>query len=124
MFECECRAVGCNLAASLEPLAYRENVVSLSLFCWHYFGSCSSEPTELVPITYSHERPTRYCNSLHDFSVTIPTYYKDAYAKSFFPYAARLKNYLPVKCFPMTYDLNHFQSRIKPVFSCRHSFIH
>ena len=29
MFECECRAVGCNLAASLAPLAYRENVVKV-----------------------------------------------------------------------------------------------
>ena len=34
-----CRIVGPSLAASLEPLAHRQNVASLSLF----FGRCSSE---------------------------------------------------------------------------------
>ena len=44
-----CRTVGPSLAASLEPLAHRRNVASLSLFCRYYFGRCSSELAELVP---------------------------------------------------------------------------
>ena len=38
-----CRIVGPSLATSLEPLAHRENVTSLSLFYRYYFGRCSSE---------------------------------------------------------------------------------
>ena len=38
-----CNIVGSSLAASLEPLAHRGNVASLSLFCSYYFGGCSSE---------------------------------------------------------------------------------
>ena len=37
-----CRTVGPSLAASLEPLAHRPNVASLSLFYRYYFGRCSS----------------------------------------------------------------------------------
>ena len=45
-----CRTVGPSLAASLEPLAHRRNVASLSLFYRYYFGRCSSELAQLVPI--------------------------------------------------------------------------
>ena len=47
-----CRTVGPSLAASLEPLAHRQNVPSLSLFYMYYFDRCSSEPAELVPLPY------------------------------------------------------------------------
>ena len=61
-----CRTVCPSLAASLEPLAHRRNLASLSLFYRYYFGRCSSELAELVPLPYS-----RYSDRLHDFSVTI-----------------------------------------------------
>ena len=48
-----CRTVGPSLAASLEPLAHRRNVASLSLFYRYYFGRCSSELAQLVPLLYS-----------------------------------------------------------------------
>ena len=51
-----CRTVGPSLAASLEPLAHRQNVASLSLFYRYYFGRCLSELAELVPLPYSQER--------------------------------------------------------------------
>ena len=38
-----CRTVDPSLAASLEPLAHRQNVASLSLFYRYYSGRCSSE---------------------------------------------------------------------------------
>ena len=38
-----CRIIGPSLTASLEPLAHRRNVASLSLFYRYYFGRCSSE---------------------------------------------------------------------------------
>ena len=48
-----CRTVGPSLAASLEPLAHRRNVASLSLFYRYYFGRCSSELAQLVPLPFS-----------------------------------------------------------------------
>ena len=48
-----CRTVGLSLAASLEPLAHRRNVASLSLFYRYYFGRCSSELAQLVPLSFS-----------------------------------------------------------------------
>ena len=40
---------------------------------------------QLAPPPYSRGRSTRYSDSLHDFSVTITTCYKDLYVNSFFP---------------------------------------
>ena len=107
-----CRTVGPALAASLERLAHRRNVSSLSLFYSYYLGRCSSELAQLVPLPYSRGRSTRYSDRLHDFSVTIPRCYKDVYVNSFFPRTARLWNSLPIECFPLTYDLSGFNSRI------------
>ena len=107
-----CRIVGPSLAASLEPLAHHRNVASLSLFYRYYFGRCSSELAQLVPLHFSRGRSTRYSDRLHDFSVTIPTSYKDVYVNSFFPRTAKFWDSLPIECFPLTYDLSGFESRI------------
>ena len=48
-----CRTVCPSLAASLEPLGHRRNVASLSLFYRYYFGRCSSELAQLLPLPYS-----------------------------------------------------------------------
>ena len=85
-----CRTVGPSLAASLELLAHHRNVASLSLFYRYYFGRCSSELAELIPLPYSRGRSTCCSDRLHDFSVTIPRCYKDVYVNSFFPRTARL----------------------------------
>ena len=107
-----CRTFGPSLAASLEPLAHHQNVARLSLFCRYYFGRASSELAQVVPLFFSQERSINYSDRLHDFSVTIPRCYKDVYVNSFFPHTARLWNSLPLECFPLTYDLNSFKSRI------------
>ena len=67
---------------------------------------------QLVPLPFSRGRSTRYSDKLHDFSVTIPRCYKDVYVNIFFPYTARLWNSPPIGCFPWTYDLSGFKSRI------------
>ena len=113
-----CRTVGPSLAASLEPLAHRRNVASLSLFYRYYFGRCSSELAQLVRFPYSRGRSTRYSDRLHDFSVTIPRCYKDVYVNSFFPRTAKLWNSLPIECFPLTYNLSGFKSNTIS-FNCR-----
>ena len=85
-----CRTVGPSLAVSLEPLGHRRNLSSLSLFYRYYFGRCSSELVQLVPLPYSRGRSTHCSDRLHDFSVTIPWCYKEVYVNSFFPRTARL----------------------------------
>ena len=107
-----CRIVGPSLAASLEPLAHRRNVASLSLFYRYYFARCSLELAELIPFPFSRGKSTRYSDRLHDFSVTIPRCYKDVYVNSFFPRTAKLWNSLPIEYFALTYDLSGFKSRI------------
>ena len=95
------RAFVPSLAASLEPLSYRRNAASLSLFYSYYSSRCSSELAQLVPLPYSRGRSTCYSNRLNDFSVTIPGCCKDVYVKSFFP-----RTFLSRECYPLTFDLN------------------
>ena len=45
-----CRTFGSSLAASLEPLGHCQNEASLSLFYMYFFGRCSSELAQLVPL--------------------------------------------------------------------------
>ena len=47
-----------------------QNVASLSLFYRYYFGRCSSELAELVPLPYSQGRSTSYSDRLHDLSLS------------------------------------------------------
>ena len=106
------RTADLSLATFLEPLAHRRNVTSLSRFYRYYFGRCSSEVAQLVPLLFSRGSSTRYSHRMHDLSVPIPRCYKDVYVNSFFPGTARLWNSLPMECFTLTYDLNGFKSRI------------
>ena len=48
-----CRTVGPEVTASLEPLNHHQNRANLNLFYWYYFGRCSSELAQLVPLPYS-----------------------------------------------------------------------
>ena len=66
-----CGTVGPLLAASLVPLDHRRNVATSSLFYRYYFGRCSSEMAELVPIPCLHGRSIHYSDRLNDFSVTV-----------------------------------------------------
>ena len=84
----------------------------LTFFYSYYFGRCSFELAQQVSLPYSRGRPTRHSERLHDFSVTIPRCYKDAYVSSFFLRTARLWNSLLTECFLLTYDLSGFKSRI------------
>ena len=104
----------CNssLATSLEPLAHRQNVASLNLFYRYYFGRCSSELAELVPVLYSRGRSIRYSDRLHDFFLSPFLDFTRMSVNSFFSRIFRLRNSLPIKCFPLTYDLSGFKSRI------------
>ena len=74
---------------------------------WKWFHLVSQ-----VLLPYSRGRSNRYSDKFHHFTVSIPRCYKDAYVSSFFRRTARLKNSLPVECFPLTYNLNEFKAEI------------
>ena len=116
------RTVGPSLAASLKPFAHRRNIASLNLFYRYYFGRCSSELDVLVPLPYSWARSTAYSVRLNDFSVATPQCYKDVYVNGFFPHIARIWSFLPIECFPFTYDLSGFKFRINKHLSTACSF--
>ena len=91
------------LVASLEPLAHHQNKASLSFFCGYYSQRYLSERDELVPLPYSCLRSTHFHNSWLDFSVTIPSYYIDVYANSFFPHTVRSLEFFAY--WMLTFDL-------------------
>ena len=93
-------------------MAHCRNVASLSFFYGYYFGRCSSELAQPVPLPFCQGRSTRYSDRLHDFSATISRCYKDVYVNSFFPFTARLWNSLPIECIPLTFDLSALNSRV------------
>ena len=104
-------AVGPSLVAFLEPLVHCWNAASLSLLYRYYFGRCSSELAQLLPLPYSWGR-SACCSDKIYFSVTIPRCYTNVYGNIFFLHTAILWNCLPIECFPLTYDLNDLKSRI------------
>ena len=107
-----CSALGLSVAASLEPLAYLGNVASLGIIYRYYFGRCSSELAQMVPLPCSRGR-SHYSNRLHDF--LSPFLYVTRMSMSTVSFLAQLdylpRTYLPTECFPLTYDLNGFKSR-------------
>ena len=97
-------------------------MASLSLIYRYYFGRCSLELAELVPLPFSRGRSAHYSDRLHDFSVNIPGCYKDVYVNSFVPGMAKRWNSLPIECFLLTNDLSGFKSRINRHLSTAGSF--
>ena len=76
----------------------------------------SLELAQLIPLPFSQGSSTCCSDRLYDFFVTTPRCYKDAYVNSFLPHTGRLWNSLPIGCFPLTYNLKGFNSRINKTF--------
>ena len=91
----------CLFLTLASPSKYNE----LKSFLQYYFGRCSPELAEMVPLPHSSGRSSRYPNRLHDFLVifldvvvmSLPTV-------SF--YSQLGSGILHAECFPLTYDLN------------------
>ena len=106
-----CRTGGPSLPASLEPLAHRRNVASLSLYYRHYFGSCSSELTELVPLPYSRGSSTAYSENCMIF--LSPSLDVTRIPMSTVSFLAQLD---PTN---LTYDLNGLSLELTTSCNCR-----
>ena len=104
--------IGPKFAANLQSLHHRRNVASLCLFYRYYNGMCSSELFDLVPPNKVFNRCTRLATNSHPFTVEVPSCQKKFYAASFFPRTSVMWNSLPLSCFPDSYNLNRFKSRV------------
>ena len=74
------------------------------------------EMAALVPLLHSHGRRTCYYNRLHNFSATIPRCHNNVYVNSFLPRKTKTLKFSDCRVFPLTYDLNGLNSRIKRHF--------
>ena len=73
---------------------------------------CSPDLVKFSPGSYSRSRHDHYFDQFHYFSFIIPRCHKDVSVNSFFPLTAKFWNSLPGECFPLTYNLNGFKSKI------------
>ena len=96
--------VGPSLSASLECSQLKSFVQFF--FCKLLIWICATDSASL----FLREASRSYSD--YDFCITIPRCYKDIYVNSFFPVTAKCRNSLSKECFPLTYDLNGFNSRI------------
>ena len=109
-----CRTFGPLLAASPEPLGHCWNVNSLSFFYSYCFSRCLSELAQVVPLPYFRGWSTRYFYRLHDFSVTIPRFYKDS---SFFLRSGlwTQDSFLVTPCLAVAVQLAQSESQLKKI---------
>ena len=101
-----------NPTKSLQPLSHRCLVGDLSIFYKYFHGHCSQETREIIPVPLRRVRTTRSSTHSHPFQVSLPTSRTLSYKSSFIPRTCNLWNVLPTSCFPESYSLPYFKSKI------------
>ena len=89
-------------------------MASLGLFYRYYFGRCFSELAQLDLLPFSRGRSTRFLSPFLDVT---------RMSLSTVSFLAQLDSgILSIECFPLTYDLSGFTSRINRHLSTLGSF--
>ena len=101
-----------NLTKSLQPLSHRRLVGDLSIFFRYFHGHCSQEIREVIPVPLRRVRTTRSSTHSHPFQVSHPNPRTLSHKSSFIPRTCKLWNVLPSSCFPESYNLLSFKSKI------------
>ena len=84
------------------------------LFCFSFYHChCSQEIREIIPVNLRRIRTTRSSTHSHPFQVSLPNPRTLSHKSSFFPRTCNLWNVLPSSCFPESYNLPSFKSKIK-----------
>ena len=102
--------VGSGLSANLQALSHRSDVASLSLYYKYYYGKCSSELADLIPVTLVIV--LMHSEQMHRHTVNSPLCRTKFYQSSFFPHAEALWNSLTNEFFPPDYELTAFKVRV------------
>ena len=101
-----------NLTKSLQPLSHRRLVGDLCIFYRYFHWHCSQEIWEMIPVPLRRVRTTRGSTHSHPFQVSLPNPRTLSHKSSFTPRTCSLWNVLPSSCFPESYNLPSFQSKI------------
>ena len=101
-----------NLTKSLQPLSHRRLVGDLSVYYRCFNGHCSQEIRDIIPVPLRRVRTTRSSTHSHTFQVSLPTSRTLSHKSSFIPRTCNLWNVLPSSCFPESYNLPSFKSKI------------
>ena len=101
-----------NLTKSLQPLSHRRLVEDLTIFYRYFHGHCSQEIGEIIPVPLRCVRTTRSSTHSHPLQVSLPTSRTLSHKSSFIPIMWNLWNVLSSSCFPESYNLPSFKSKI------------
>ena len=101
-----------NLTKSLQPLSNRRLAGDLSIFYRYFHGHCSQEIRDIVPVPLRRVRTTRSSTHSHPFQVSLPNPRTLSPKSSFIPRTCNLWNVLPSSCFPESYNLPSFKSKM------------
>ena len=101
-----------NLTKSLQHLSHRRLVGDLSIIYRYFNGHCSQEIRDIIPVPLRHVRTTRSSIHSHPFQVSLPNPRTLSHKSSFIPRTCNLWNVLPSSCFPESYNLPSFKSKI------------
>ena len=101
-----------NLTKSLQPLSHRRLVGDLSIYYRYFNGHCSQEIRDIIPVPLRRVRTTRSSAHSHPFQVSLPNPRTLSHKSSFIPRTCNLWNALPSSCFPESYNLPSFKSKI------------
>ena len=100
------------LSKSLQPLSHRRLVGDLAIFYRYFNGHCSQEIRDIIPVPLRRVRTTRSSTHSHPFQVSLPTPRTPSHKSSFIPRTCNLWNVLLPSCFPESYNLPSFKSKI------------
>ena len=101
-----------NLTKSLQPLSHHRLVGDLSIYYRYFHGHCSQEIRDIIPVPLRRVRTTRSSTHSHPFQVSLPNPRTLSHKSSFVPRTCNLWNVLPFSCFPESYNLPSFKSKI------------
>ena len=119
------RTSGPTIAFSLEPQIDHQNAVSSSLFCGYYFGRCSPEFANMIPMPYSRWSSTFYVTDCMISQSPFVAVLWISILTNFCLAQLDSWNSLRGECSPLMYDLNSFKSKIiKPLLKSKLSFFY
>ena len=91
---------------------HRRLVGDLSIFYRYFNGHCCQEIRDIIPVPLRRVRTTRSSTHSHPFQVSLPNPRTLSHKSSFIPRTCNLWNVLPSSCFPESYNLPSFKSKI------------
>ena len=101
-----------NITKALQPFSHRRLAGDLSIFYRYFHGHCSQEIRDIIPVALRRFRTTRSSTHSHPFQVSLPNPRTLSHKSSFIPRTCNLWNVLPSSCFPESYNLPSFKSKI------------